>query len=158
MFCKNCGQEILPGSVNCPRCGAYVAPDTAQAQTPSPPIYDGQPYQSWQPSYGQPQQPFVGQPYPIPAKPSVGWLVFNIVLVVLSGFSNILAIVGVVFGALGQSAYNHGDYKDAESKTKVCKVLGIISLVLFILAFLFLLFFFFVIGVSSTPSTYYSHL
>ena len=65
---------------------------------------------------------------------------------------------GVVFGALGQSAYNHGDYKDAESKTKVCKVLGIISLVLFILAFLFLLFFFFVIGVSSTPSTYYSHL
>lgn len=30
MFCKNCGQEILPGTVNCPRCGAYVAP---QAQT-----------------------------------------------------------------------------------------------------------------------------
>ena len=151
MFCKNCGQEILPGTVNCPRCGAYVAPDAAQAQTPPPPpLYNGQPYQSWQPSYGQ--------PYPIPAKPSVGWLVFNIVLVVLSGFSNILAIVGVVFGALGQCAYNHGDYKDAESKTKVCKVLGIISLVLFILAFLFLLFFFFVIGVSSTPSTYYSHL
>ena len=85
MFCKNCGQEILPGTVNCPRCGAYVAPDTAQAQTPPSP-YNGQPY------------PPYGQPYPIPAKPSVGWLVFNIVLVVLSGFSNILAIVGVVFG------------------------------------------------------------
>ena len=117
MFCKNCGQEILPGTVNCPRCGAYVAPDTAQVQTPPSP-YNGQPYQP----YGQPYQPgpSYGQPYPIPAKPSVGWLVFNIVLVVLSGFSNILAIVGVVFGALGQSAYNHGDYKDAESKTKVC--------------------------------------
>lgn len=157
MFCKNCGQEILPGTVNCPRCGAYVAPDTAQAQTP-PPIYNGQPYQSWQPPYGQPQQPFMGQPYPIPAKPSVGWLVFNIVLLVLSGFSNVLAIVGVVFGALGQSSYNHGDYRDAESKTKVCKVLGIISLVLSVLGLIFLFFFFFVVGMSSTPSTYYSQL
>ena len=145
MFCKNCGQEILPGTVNCPRCGAYVAPDTAQAQMPPSP-YNGQPYQPY------------GQPYPIPAKPSVGWLVFNIVLVVLSGFSNILAIVGVVFGALGQSAYNHGDYKDAESKAKSCKVLAIISLVLFLglLAACFIAVL--IIGVSSTPSTYYSHL
>ena len=145
MFCKNCGQEILPGTVNCPRCGAYVAPDTAQVQTPPPP-YNGQPY------------PPYGQPYPIPAKPSVGWLVFNIVLMVFSGFTNIFAIVGVVLGALGQSAYNHGDYKDAESKAKSCKVLAIISLVLFLglLAACFIAVL--IIGVSSTPSTYYSHL
>ena len=151
MFCKNCGQEILPGTVNCPRCGAYVAPDAAQAQTPPPPpLYNGQPYQSWQPSYGQ--------PYPIPAKPSTVWLVFNIVLMVFSGFTNIFAIVGVVLGALGQSAYNHGDYKDAESKAKSCKVLAIISLVLFLglLAACFIAVL--IIGVSSTPSTYYSHL
>ena len=145
MFCKNCGQEILPGTVNCPRCGAYVAPDAAQVQTPPPP-YNGQPY------------PPYGQPYPIPAKPSVGWLVFNIVLMVFSGFTNIFAIVGVVLGALGQSAYNHGDYKDAESKAKSCKVLAIISLVLFLglLAACFIAVL--IIGVSSTPSTYYSHL
>ena len=145
MFCKNCGQEILPGTVNCPRCGAYVAPDAAQVQTPPPP-YNGQPY------------PPYGQPYPIPAKPSVGWLVFNIVLMVFSGFTNIFAIVGVVLGALGQSAYNHGDYKDAESKAKSCKVLAIISLVLFLglLAACFIAVL--IIGVSSTPSTYYSQL
>ena len=147
MYCPYCGHEIAANAGFCSKCGSVVFADPTPVQTPTPPSpYNGQPYQPY------------GQPYPIPAKPSVGWLVFNIVLVVLSGFSNILAIVGVVFGALGQSAYNHGDYKDAESKTKVCKVLGIISLVLFILAFLFLLFFFFVIGVSSTPSTYYSHL
>lgn len=148
MFCKNCGQEILPGTVNCPRCGAYVAPDAAQA--PPTPMYNGQPYQSWQPPYGQ--------PYPIPAKPSAVWLVFNIVLMVFSGFTNIFAIVGVVLGALGQSAYNHGDYKDAESKAKSCKVLAIISLVLFLglLAACFIAVL--IIGVSSTPSTYYSHL
>lgn len=152
MFCKNCGQEILPGTVNCPRCGAYVAP---QAQTPPSP-YNGQPYQP----YGQPYQPgsSYGQPYPIPAKPSTVWLVFNIVLMVFSGFTNIFAIVGVVLGALGQSAYNHGDYKDAESKAKSCKVLAIISLVLFLglLAACFIAVL--IIGVSSTPSTYYSHL
>lgn len=155
MFCKNCGQEILPGSVNCPRCGAYVAPDTPQAQMPPSP-YNGQPYQP----YGQPYQPgpSYGQPYPIPAKPSTVWLVFNIVLMVFSGFTNIFAIVGVVLGALGQSAYNHGDYKDAESKAKSCKVLAIISLVLFLglLAACFIAVL--IIGVSSTPSTYYSHL
>ena len=155
MFCKNCGQEILPGTVNCPRCGAYVAPDTAQAQTPPSP-YNGQPYQP----YGQPYQPgpSYGQPCPIPAKPSTVWLVFNIVLMVFSGFTNIFAIVGVVLGALGQSAYNHGDYKDAESKAKSCKVLAIISLVLFLglLAACFIAVL--IIGVSSTPSTYYSHL
>lgn len=155
MFCKNCGQEILPGTVNCPRCGAYVAPDTAQAQTPPSP-YNGQPYQP----YGQPYQPgpSYGQPYLIPAKPSAVWLVFNIVLMVFSGFTNIFAIVGVVLGALGQSAYNHGDYKDAESKAKSCKVLAIISLVLFLglLAACFIAVL--IIGVSSTPSTYYSHL
>lgn len=155
MFCKNCGQEILPGTVNCPRCGAYVAPDTAQAQMPPSP-YNGQPYQP----YGQPYQPgpSYGQPYPIPAKPSTVWLVFNIVLMVFSGFTNIFAIVGVVLGALGQSAYNHGDYKDAESKAKSCKVLAIISLVLFLglLAACFIAVL--IIGVSSTPSTYYSHL
>ena len=155
MFCKNCGQEILPGTVNCPRCGAYVAPDAAQVQTPLPP-YNGQP----SPPYGQPYQPgpSYGQPYPIPAKPSAVWLVFNIVLMVFSGFTNIFAIVGVVLGALGQSAYNHGDYKDAESKAKSCKVLAIISLVLFLglLAACFIAVL--IIGVSSTPSTYYSHL
>ena len=145
MFCKNCGQEILPGTVNCPQCGAYVAPDTAHVQTPPSP-YNGQPYQPY------------GQPYPIPAKPSTVWLVFNIVLMVFSGFTNIFAIVGVVLGALGQSAYNHGDYKDAESKAKSCKVLAIISLVLFLglLAACFIAVL--IIGVSSTPSTYYSHL
>ena len=155
MFCKNCGQEILPGTVNCPRCGAYVTPDAAQAQMPPSP-YNGQPYQP----YGQPYQPgpSYGQPYPIPAKPSAVWLVFNIVLMVFSGFTNIFAIVGVVLGALGQSAYNHGDYKDAESKAKSCKVLAIISLVLFLglLAACFIAVL--IIGVSSTPSTYYSHL
>lgn len=158
MFCKNCGREIAPDAGFCPNCGAAVSADVTQAQTPPPPPYAGQPYWQGQPPYGQPQQPFVGQPYPVPAKPSAVWLVFNIVLMVFSGFTNIFAIVGVVLGALGQSAYNHGDYKDAESKAKSCKVLAIISLVLFLglLAACFIAVL--IIGVSSTPSTYYSHL
>lgn len=146
MFCKTCGHEIPADAGFCSNCGTAVFADVTPVQTTPPPLYYGQPY--------RPEQPPYGQVYSAPRKPSAGWLVFNIVLMVFSAFSNILAIVGVVFGALGQSAYNHGDYKDAESKTRTCKVLGIISLVLFLMAVVFLVLLFLLGGVTSSPYVY----
>ncbi|MDO4154132.1 MAG: CD225/dispanin family protein [Clostridia bacterium] len=83
-----------------------------------PPIYGQQPYGAPQPIYP-----------PVP-KPSMSWLIVNIVLTVLSGCTNLLAIVGIVFGALGQSAYTKGKYEDAKSHTKTCRTFAIISLTL----------------------------
>lgn len=145
MYCKNCGHEVAPDAGFCPNCGAAVSTDVTQTQTPPPPPYAGQPYWQGQPPYGQPCPP-------LPTKPSALWLVFNIVLMVFSGFTNLFAIVGIVMGALGQSAYNHGDYKDAENKTKACKALAIISLVLFLLflAICFIMVVF--MGVTSSPN------
>jgi len=83
------------------------------------------------PYYGQPQQPVYAQPPtfapPIP-KPSMNWLIVNIVLTVLSGCSNILAIIGIVFGALAQNNYTKQNYAEAESNNKTCRIMGIISL------------------------------
>lgn len=150
MFCKICGHEVASDARFCSNCGAAVSADAAPVQPPPP--YYGQPYWQGQPLYGQPYQP-------LPTKPSVAWLVFNIVLTVFSGFTNIFAIVGIVLGALGQSAYNHGDYKDAESKTKACKVLAIVSLALFLLLLIACFFAVLFIGMFSAPSThYYSNL
>lgn len=165
MFCKNCGQEIAEGAAFCPNCNTPVV--SAPQPQPVDPVYGQQamPQQPIppQPPYGQPtytdsymQQPYnAGYPYPqVPPKPALTWLIVNIVLMVLSGFTGILSIIGTIFGALGQSAYNKGNYADAESKTKVCKVLGIIGLVCIVLAF-FLGILFGITGAFASSSYYY---
>lgn len=150
MFCKNCGQQLAEGAAFCPNCGMTVTqPDTAPAASEQPAAEQGTaqqpPYTQPQQPYTQPQQPY-GQPgygnvYAPQAKPSMSWLIVNIVLFVLSGFVNIFSLIGLIFGAIGQSDYNKGNYADAESKTKVCKILGIISLVLFVLGWATMIFF-----------------
>lgn len=131
MFCKNCGQEIAEGATVCPNCNTPV--DVAAANTA-------------QPQQTPPQQPYAQQPYApynpgfsnvAPPKPALTWLIVNIVCVVLCGFSNILGIIGIVFGALAQSAYNKGNYAEAESKAKTAKVLGIITLIGTIILYIF---------------------
>lgn len=131
MFCKNCGQEIAEGATVCPNCNTPV--DVAAAN-------------ATQPQQTPPQQPYAQQPYApynpgfsnvAPPKPALTWLIVNIVCVVLCGFSNILGIIGIVFGALAQSAYNKGNYAEAESKAKTAKVLGIITLIGTIILYIF---------------------
>lgn len=145
MFCKNCGQEMADNMIVCPNCNTPVEANAANAPVqPVQPPY-GAPQQ---PPYGAPQQPPYGapqQPYapgysnmmPPPPKPSIAWLIVNIVLMVLSGFTGLFSIIGTIYGALAQSAYNKGNYADAESKNKTCKILGIIGIVGFALLFIF---------------------
>lgn len=133
MFCKNCGQEIAEGATVCPNCNTPVDVAAAAANAA-------------QPQQTPPQQPYAQQPYApynpgfsnvAPPKPALTWLIVNIVCVVLCGFSNILGIIGIVFGALAQSAYNKGNYAEAESKAKTAKVLGIITLIGTIILYIF---------------------
>lgn len=167
MFCKNCGQQLAEGAVFCPNCGAAVQAEAQPVQAEAQPVQaEAQPVQAAQQPYTPPQQPYgqPQQPYPpygqpafgnvnAPAKPSMSWLIVNIVIYVLSGFMNILSLIGLIFGAIGQSSYSKGDYVDAENKTKVCKTLGIISLVLFIIGVLATIFFF-LVGLFAAPSYY----
>ena len=72
MICKQCGNEIAPGSMFCGVCGA-VNKTTVNGQ----PIEDTQPPQYGQPAqpYGQPVQPQYGQPvqsYGQPMQPQYG--------------------------------------------------------------------------------------
>lgn len=163
MFCKNCGQQLAEGAAFCPNCGAAVPAEEQPIQAEAQPVpteaqpTEAQPVQAQQQPYTPPQQPY-GQPgygnvYAPQAKPSMSWLIVNIVLYVLSGFMNILSLIGLIFGAIGQSSYSKGDYVDAENNTKVCKTLGIISLVLFILGALATIFFF-LVGLFVAPSYY----
>lgn len=146
MFCKNCGQELPDGAVFCPNCNASVA-DAAQAQTPYG--YGAQPPYGAQQPYGYaPQQPIVQPP-----KPSLAWLIVNIVCLVLSG--NIFSIIGTIFGALAQSAYNKGAYAEAESKNKTTKILGIISIVTFVLFYILVFYFVIFLGTATLGSAYY---
>lgn len=146
MFCKNCGQELPDGAVFCPNCNASVA-DAAQAQTPYG--YGAQPPYGAQQPYGYaPQQPIVQPP-----KPSLTWLIVNIVCLVLSG--NIFSIIGTIFGALARSAYNKGAYAEAESKNKTTKILGIISIVTFVLFYILVFYFVIFLGTATLGSAYY---
>lgn len=120
MYCTHCGQPLSPNCTGvCQNCGAPVQSAYYTSNMP--------------PYYGQPQQPVYLQPPtfapPIP-KPSMNWLIVNIVLTVLSGCSNVLAIIGIVFGALAQNSYTKRNYAEAESNNKTCRIMGIISLVL----------------------------
>lgn len=161
MFCKNCGQNLPDGAVFCPNCNAPVA-DAAQPQTPptaanpyavppqQPPYgYGAQPPYGAQQPYGYaPQQPIVQPP-----KPSLAWLIVNIVCLVLSG--NIFSIIGTIFGVLAQSAYNKGAYAEAESKNKTTKILGIISIVTFVLFYILVFYFVIFLGTATLGSAYY---
>ncbi len=165
MFCKNCGQALADGALFCPNCNAPV--QAAQPQTPPVNPYDNQqqaPYGAPQQPYGYaPQQPPYGaqqpygyppqQPYGVPPeKPALTWLIVNIVCLVLSG--SIFSIIGTIFGALAQSAYNKGAYAEAESKSKTTKILGIVSIVSLVLVYICVFFFFF-LGAAAMDSGYY---
>lgn len=165
MFCKNCGQALADGALFCPNCNAPV--QAAQPQTPPVNPYDAQqqaPYGAPQQPYGYaPQQPPYGaqqpygyppqQPYGVPPeKPALTWLIVNIVCLVLSG--SIFSIIGTIFGALAQSAYNKGAYAEAVSKSKTTKILGIVSIVSLVLVYIWI-FFFFILGAAAMDSGYY---
>lgn len=176
MFCKNCGQAIADDAAFCPNCNTPVASaEPAQPQTPpvdapyaQQPVAPQQPYAQQpvppQQPYGQPtytdpyaqQQPYTaGNPYqPVPPKPSIAWLIVNIVCVVLCGFTNVIGIIGIIFCALAQSAYGKGAYADAESKAKTGKILGIITLIGTVALYV-LYIFSLALGVSLLGSGYY---
>ena len=67
----------------------------------------------------------------IPAAPvsntATLWLILNIVLTVLC-CGNVVNIVGIVFAALGMSAFNKGDYTQMANNVKVSKILFFVGL------------------------------
>ena len=81
---------------------------------------------------------------PIPAAPvsntATLWLILNIVLTVLC-CGNVVNIIGIVFAALGMSAFNKGDYTQMASQVKISKILffvglglGLLSAIIMIIA------------------------
>lgn len=61
MFCKNCGNEVAPGTAYCPKCGQAI--DWNQAQGANGYGYAQQPQPGMNNGYGYAQQP---QPQPQP--------------------------------------------------------------------------------------------
>lgn len=110
MFCKNCGNEIKEGELNCAACGTPASQPQVQQpeQAPQQPQYQA----PQQPQYQVPPQPQYQQPYAKPANtPSQGVglsvmaLVFGICGIVLGSipFFIVAALsgLGIVFGAMG---------------------------------------------------------
>lgn len=113
VYCPKCGMQNADGSIYCSRCGSAMG--TAQTQGGSPTVVvvgNG------------------GQQAPVGSNPGTVWLWLNIILTVLSCCSNILGIIGIVFGAISVSNFNNGRYAESKSNANVSKWLFIISIIL----------------------------
>jgi hypothetical protein len=111
MYCKNCGQEIAPGTSFCAKCGTPVAPQQPIQPQQQPPIQPQQPPQPpIQPQQPQPTpQPSPVSPYSVPngayapggyaagpqgaPKKKYGWLIAIIVIAAVVIFTLIFALI-----------------------------------------------------------------
>ncbi len=144
MFCKNCGNEIIDGQLNCPACGAPAPQPQAPVQ-PEQPQYQApqQPYAAPQQPYAAPQQPYAApqQPYVAPQRvrnPMDG-LGYSIAALVLGccgiffgfvTFVNIIflvcSILGIVFGYMGRKK-SIACYGKASGMATAGLILGIVG-------------------------------
>lgn len=67
---------------------------------------------------------------PAGGNPGTLWLALNIAMTALSCLSNVLSIIGIVFGAIAVSRYNQGRYDEAQNNANVSKWLLISGLIL----------------------------
>lgn len=106
--CPRCSAAIAEGSRFCAACGADLADASARGAGPSG-------THSVRPGSGN---------------PGSLWLALNIALAVLSCFSNVVSIVGVVFGAIAVTRYNEGRFGEAQNNANVSKWLLVAAVVL----------------------------
>lgn len=111
-YCPKCGQQNADGSIYCSRCGSSMGAAPAQGGSPTV-VVVGSNAQA-----------------PVGSNPGTVWLWLNIILTALSCCSNILGIIGIIFGAMAVSKFNNGLYADAKSNANVSKWLFIISIIL----------------------------
>ncbi len=145
MFCKNCGNEIIDGQLNCAACGA-PAPQLqtpVESEQPQAPVHPQYQYQvPQQPQYQAPVQPQYQAPlYQVPQRvrnpmDGLGYSIAALVLGccgVVFGFFfvvNILflicSILGIVFGYMGRKR-SIACYGKASGMATAGFVLGIIG-------------------------------
>lgn len=118
-YCSKCASYAQDDSIFCPKCGAEL-PGEMQVVPAAIPPEEPRRYQ-YAPGYSS-----APAPEPPPERINAGlWMGLNIASTLLCCL--ILGIIGIVFGALGMSAYNRGDYADAKSKADTSKVLFIVG-------------------------------
>ncbi|MDD4796244.1 MAG: zinc-ribbon domain-containing protein [Eubacteriales bacterium] len=141
-FCANCGQTmpeaaapsvepVIEPIVEQPQAQEYIP--SQEASTPvREDVSAGQTGSYAGPVYTAPQPPVSGPVDSTAAdkgsNPATLWLILNIVSTVLCCCTNIVSIIGIVFAALGMTAFNKGDAADCESKTKIAKIMFFVSL------------------------------
>ncbi len=101
-FCKNCGTQLPDGTAFCSNCGQKT--DAPAPQQPAP----QQPAPQYQAPQYQAPQTYPGQPVNTGKGLSITALVVGILCIVgswipvINYVTTILAILGVIFGALGR--------------------------------------------------------
>ena len=109
MFCPHCGTQVPDGSHHCTQCGVALnaqqpAPASAQPQTPPADFKD---YQT-----------------------------INIILAIVSflccgGWIGVIfGVLGIVFGSQAKSAFQAGNYAEAQAKAKSAKLMSILAMVM----------------------------
>lgn len=112
-YCPKCGMQNTEGSVFCSRCGGAIGNAQAQGGSSAVVVADNS-----------------GQQVPVGSNPGAVWLCLNITVTVLSCCSNILGIIGIVFGAIAVSNFNNCRYDEAKSNANVSKWLFIVGIIL----------------------------
>lgn len=107
-----------------------VAPQETPAQEePEQEGYGGPVYTAPQPEPMESMVEDTGE-----KNPATLWLILNIVATVLCCCTNLPAIVGIVFAAIGMSSFKKGDVEDAKSKAKLSMILLIVGVALAIVS------------------------
>ncbi len=134
-YCGNCG-TFLGEAQSAPEAPIPPVESVAEPVAPEAPAAEATPVVEAAPLSGSYTTDYnnayntteAGQ---IPAAPvsntATLWLILNIVLTVLC-CGNVVNIVGIIFAALGMSAFNKGDYTQMASQVKISKILFFVGL------------------------------
>ncbi|MDD3242917.1 MAG: zinc-ribbon domain-containing protein [Eubacteriales bacterium] len=131
-YCTKCGSGNEDQAMFCANCGQAFEQPAAEQPVVEQPVVE-QPVEA--PAYTE-AQPAAVVNDPNAKNPATLWMILNIVLTVLCCCSNVAAIVGIVFGAIGMSSFNKGNLEDAEAKTKIAKIMFFVGLGLGVLSFI----------------------
>lgn len=121
MFCTQCGRSLEEGDAYCTNCGAPVGHKQAESCKFS---------SSCAPSYAR-VQPNGVKSYLIP----------NLLLLLCTCGSNVIALIGLIFSILTRHALNNGNMTNARTYSEVAFICMTISLVLLGIALIALAFF-----------------
>lgn len=111
-YCPKCGFQNADNAIYCARCASALAAGQGHGSQTVVVVGNG------------------AQQAPAGSNPGTVWLWLNIVMTVLCCCSNILSIIGIIFGAMSVSKFNSGLYAESRSNANVAKWMFIIGLIL----------------------------